>query len=154
MTHNTDYERTWDGIRAVLVCGSRTFPEDDEMVEYVLEGIKYMNTCKGQTPTVIEGGAEGADRAAHRWVEGFGEEYPHPHKQFKAEWATHGRAAGPIRNEEMLSEGKPDIVVAFVDKPLAESRGTADMVRRAMAAGIPTYVIQRMTHIDGKGEAV
>lgn len=148
-THNAEYVRRDDAIRTILVCGSRTYPEADEMVEYVLEGIKEMHSCANQQPTVIEGGARGADRAASDWVQGFGTEYPYPHKRFPAEWAKDGKAAGPIRNARMLAQG-PDIVVAFVDKPLAESRGTADMVRKAVAAGVPTYVIQRMgTHIDG-----
>jgi hypothetical protein len=42
----------------------------------------------------------------------------------------------------MLDEGKPDVVWAFVDKPLAESRGTADMVRRAKKAGVPVFVTE------------
>ena len=37
------------------------------------------------------------------------------------DWATHGRAAGPIRNQAMLQEGKPDVVVAF-ERPHAEPR--------------------------------
>lgn len=42
-------------------------------------------------------------------------------------------AAGPIRNQQMLDDGKPDLVVAFPG-----GKGTADMVRRARVAGIPT----------------
>lgn len=42
------------------------------------------------------------------------------------------RAAGPIRDQEMLDKGKPDLVVAFLG-----NRGTADMVRRAREAGVP-----------------
>ena len=38
----------------------------------------------------------------------------------------------------MLDEHGPiGLVLAFVDKPLAKSKGTADMVRRAIAAGVP-----------------
>lgn len=132
------------GINRVLVCGSRTYPEADEMVGLILYGVDEMHSVGGHHPIVIEGGAKGADRAAHLWVQGFGSEYPYPHQQFPADWAKDGRAAGPIRNQRMLTEGKPDIVLAFVDKPLAESKGTADMVRRAQKAGIPTYVIQRV----------
>jgi hypothetical protein len=39
--------------------------------------------------------------------------------------------AGPIRKQQMLDEGKPDLVVAFPG-----GRGTAHMVRIARAAGI------------------
>lgn len=61
---------------------------------------------------------------------------------YGADWDTHGKAAGPIRNQRMLDEGQPEIVFAFTDD-LAASRGTADMVRRARAADLPVYVIGR-----------
>jgi hypothetical protein len=48
----------------------------------------------------------------------------------KAEWKKYGPAAGPIRNQRMLDWG-PDLVVAF-----SGGKGTADMVRRARAAGV------------------
>lgn len=61
---------------------------------------------------------------------------PHP-----ADWNKHGRSAGPIRNQEMLDSGL-NFCFAFVDKPLAESKGTADMVRRCRAAGVQTIVFE------------
>jgi hypothetical protein len=56
---------------------------------------------------------------------------------FPADWKKHGRAGGPIRNQQMLDEGKPDLVVAFPG-----GKGTADMVRRARAAGIPVMEVK------------
>jgi hypothetical protein len=53
-----------------------------------------------------------------------------------ADWNTHGRAAGPIRNQRMLDEVKPELVVAFPG-----GRGTADMVRRAREAGVNVYLV-------------
>src|SRR5690606_30354012 len=50
---------------------------------------------------------------------------------YPADWRRHGRAAGPIRNQEMADAGA-DLCIAFPG-----GRGTADMVRRARAAGIP-----------------
>lgn len=52
-------------------------------------------------------------------------------RKFPANWDAHGRAAGAIRNKQMLLEGKPDLVIAFPG-----GRGTADMVRRAQEAGV------------------
>ena len=43
----------------------------------------------------------------------------------------HGAAAGPVRNGEMLSRGKPDVVIAFPG-----GRGTANMCEQAMTAGV------------------
>lgn len=51
---------------------------------------------------------------------------------YPADWEKHGRAAGPIRNEKMLIVGTPDMVLAFPG-----GRGTADMIRKAEAAGLP-----------------
>lgn len=50
---------------------------------------------------------------------------------FPADWRKYGKSAGPLRNQQMIDEGKPDLVVAFPG-----GTGTADMVRRAKAAGI------------------
>lgn len=121
----------------VLVCGSRTFT-DERIIRLALFGaVAEAHALLGDLD-VIHGGAQGADALAHQVAVNDlldVEEYP-------ADWDTHGKAAGPIRNQQMLDEGKPDLVLAFVDKPLAESRGTADMVRRARAAGVPTYVVE------------
>lgn len=69
----------------------------------------------------------GADLLAHGWA--ILQQIPvvaHP-----ARWIEHGRAAGPIRNGEMLKRWQPDIVVA-----MPGGRGTDDMFRRATAAGV------------------
>jgi hypothetical protein len=54
---------------------------------------------------------------------------------YRAEWSVYGLKAGPIRNQKMLDEGKPDLVMAF-HNDLGNSRGTADMIRRAKRAGV------------------
>lgn len=58
-----------------------------------------------------------------------------------ADWGRYGKAAGPIRNQEMLESGI-DLVIA-----LPGGRGTADMVRRAEGAGVPV----RRGGQDGEG---
>lgn len=76
---------------------------------------------------IISGMANGVDTVAIEWAVMNWcslEEYP-------ADWKQYGKAAGPIRNQRMLDEGKPDLVIAFPG-----GRGTADMVRKAKAAGI------------------
>jgi hypothetical protein len=49
---------------------------------------------------------------------------------------------GKERNARMLEEGEPVLVVAFLSKPLAESRGTKDMVTRARQAGVKTVLVE------------
>ena len=110
----------------VLICGGRNY-DDNAKVCAVLNSIRYRLGIS----TLIEGGATGADRLAYNWaiVEGINM------RRFEADWKKHGLAAGPIRNQQMIDEGKPTIVVAFPG-----GNGTADMVRRARKAGI--FVIE------------
>lgn len=121
----------------VLVCGSRDLA-DAWIVYVVLDGIHGHNQ---RVTELIEGQCPygGADGFGEKWAKARREVM---HLPFPADWDRHGKAAGPIRNQQMLDEGKPDMVLAFVNRPLAESRGTADMVRRARAAGVPTYVVE------------
>lgn len=82
---------------------------------------------------IIEGGATGADFLARR----FGDFKNIPVRTFDADWKKHGTAAGPIRNRQMLEEGKPDLVVAFPG-----GRGTANMIEQARAAGVKVLEIK------------
>lgn len=85
---------------------------------------------------VIEGGAPGLDWIAAQWAD----ETSSGHERFPADWDRHGKAVGPIRNQQMLDEGKPDAVLAFA-RGLELSRGTGDMVRRAKRAQVPVTVV-------------
>lgn len=116
----------------VLVCGSRSWGE-----RYIIEAILSGLRAEYGYITVIEGGAAGADAVAHGWAV----EHDQGHERFPALWDQHGKAAGPIRNQQMLEEGKPDLVLAFHD---GDSRGTADMIRRATKQkGLRVYVVTR-----------
>jgi hypothetical protein len=106
----------------VIVCGGRKY-EDDARVRAVLDA-----GIDGQPITEIaEGGAHGVDEHADEWAVIRGV----PSKTYNAHWPKHGKAAGPIRNAEMLANFKPDAVIAFPG-----GTGTADMVRKARAAGV------------------
>lgn len=109
----------------VLVCGGRDYT-DTETVYCTLDRI-HKNE---QIDIVIEGNARGADRIAGYWAR----RNKIDNLKFKADWAKpgYGKAAGPIRNQQMIDEGKPDYWIAFPG-----GRGTADMVKRLKAAGIP-----------------
>lgn len=134
----------------ILVCGGRNFanpipnirtPENQKainqysFVQAVLN--KIVNSVSSNynprdnwhptDVTIISGKARGVDSAAADFATiSFCqlEEYP-------ADWNKYPKAAGPIRNQQMLDEGKPNLVVAFPG-----GRGTADMVRRARKAGV------------------
>lgn len=106
----------------VLVCGGRDF-DDAEMLN------RFMDELAGDLviDVVIEGDARGADRMAGEWAR----RNAINNIKYCAEWEKLGRKAGPIRNQQMLDEGRTDLVVAFPG-----GRGTADMVKRAREAGI------------------
>lgn len=112
----------------VLVCGGRDY-DDWETIKTTLDGLsaKY-----GAVDAVIYGAATGADSLVREWAK----LRRVPHIGFPAEWPRLGKAAGPLRNQRMLADGKPDLVVAFPG-----GRGTADMVRRAKAAGVEVVEI-------------
>jgi hypothetical protein len=107
----------------ILVCGGRDFADRDA----VFGALDLVKAATGSL-TVIQGGAAGADALAREWCA----KQPSIHMiNEPADWTAHGRAAGPIRNQKMLDEHKPDLVLAF-----AGGRGTADMVRRALVHGV------------------
>lgn len=116
-------------VLRVLVCGSRDFADRFHMREALAA------LPRDLAITIIHGGARGADALADKAARelGFAVE------EYQADWHKHGRAAGPLRNQRMLDEGKPDRVIAF---PLPGSIGTWDMVRRARKAGIAVDVIE------------
>jgi hypothetical protein len=111
----------------VLVCGGRHYNDALTFGSW-LGGIQRDH---GITQ-IIQGGATGADFLARQYADFQNI----PVRTFEAEWGRLGRAAGPIRNRQMLEEGKPDIVVAFPG-----GNGTADMVRQAKRAGVSVLEI-------------
>lgn len=113
----------------VLVCGGRDY-RDSQRAFAVLDELHQQGN---RITLLIEGGANGADRRGREWAEAR----KVPFQTVHADWAAHGRAAGPIRNAAMLVL-RPDVVVAFPG-----GRGTADMVRRARAAGVRVLDVGR-----------
>lgn len=106
----------------VLVCGGRNFADYTDLCAR----LDRLHSFRGISK-IINGGAPGADTLAARWAIERGV----PLATYPADWDKHGRAAGPIRNQQMIDDGKPDAVIAFHG-----GRGTADMVRKAEKAGI------------------
>lgn len=107
----------------VLVCGGREY-DDAQLVDEVLAVLHV----KRAITQLIEGGARGADRLGRAWAERQGVEV----RTFEADWKRYRYRAGPRRNQQMLDEGKPDVVVAFPG-----GSGTANMILIASRAGVP-----------------
>ncbi len=118
----------------ILVCGGRDYKNHSHLTQVLSDAVaEYVS--QGEEVIVIHGGASGADDMAGLWakVNDF------TVWEFPANWREHGRAAGPIRNSEMLTSGMPDIVIAFPG-----GRGTADMISKAEKAGVPVRQVVRI----------
>jgi hypothetical protein len=109
------------------VTGSRTWLGHVTIARVLRDTVRYR---KPSSVTIVHGGAYGADRIAHDTAKVLGYQTEvHP-----ADWNTHGKAAGPIRNKEMVEAGA-DICLAFIRD---NSRGATHCADLAEAAGIPT----------------
>jgi hypothetical protein len=119
----------------VLICGDRNW-QHYLVIETFVAGLysQYGNQLH-----LIEGEAKGADKMA---AEAAGLYLPDENiHRFPADWNKFHRAAGPIRNREMLMQ-EPDLVFAF-HSDIANSKGTKNMVDIAKDKEVPTYVVSR-----------
>lgn len=107
----------------LLICGGRDFDER----EWAFAKLDRFARANPVT-VVIHGAARGADTIGEEWAVARGIEFV----RFPADWSRLRNAAGPIRNAQMLREGKPDHVFA-----LPGGRGTLNMVGQAKEAGVP-----------------
>jgi YspA, cpYpsA-related SLOG family len=109
----------------VLVCGGRRFNEVSLLND-------TLNTFRSSISVLISGNARGADQLGEQWAKTNGVEID----RYPAQWDIYGKSAGFRRNEQMLREGKPNVVIAF-----RGGAGTAHMVRTAKAANIKVWEI-------------
>lgn len=147
--------------RRVLICGDRywggrigpddkiIYPEDTperRMIYLVLDGLWAEHDSRFAPMVVIDGHAPGADQIAHDWYDQHPlGKVPTPAADerlllmcFPANWSKYGKAAGPVRNQQMLNEGQPNLVIGF-HNDIASSTGTADMLKRSKAQGLEVW---------------
>lgn len=96
----------------VAVVGSRGF-DDYGRLKAVLDGFNVT--------TIVSGGAKGADLLGERYAD----ENNLEKLIFLPDWGTHGRAAGFVRNQDIIDNA--DMVVACWD---GKSRGTRDSMKK------------------------
>lgn len=117
----------------VLVCGDRK-PSRwgiPDFQQWIYNHLDQLHKYK-MIDSVVEGDAPGVDRIAGYWARKNGL----TNLKFPVDWEKYGTAAGPIRNKQMLDEGKPDLVIAFPG-----GKGTANMVKLAKRAGVEVIEI-------------
>jgi hypothetical protein len=120
----------------IIITGSRTTTTTDN--DFIVRTISRTTATArdaGRPVTVIDGDCPngGADTACRQWINNTPGVDSEPHR---APWNTHGKAAGPIRNQSMIDSGA-HLCIAF---PRHNSRGTWDCIRRAADAGIPVRI--------------
>jgi hypothetical protein len=99
----------------ILVAGGRDF-DDYDRLKSDLDVLK--------PTTIISGMARGADMLGHNWAI----MNSIPARCFPADWN---------RNQQMINEGKPDLVLIYWD---GTSKGTGHMIDIAKKAGIKTVI--------------
>ena len=93
---------------------------------------------------VVSGRARGVDILGEQWASAHGV----PVKGFPARWrradGSVDRGAGSARNQQMADYA--DALIAVWD---GESRGTADMIRRATSRGLKVFVYEQRDPAQG-----
>lgn len=130
----------------IIIAGSRTFVNTDsfqiltERCDQVISSLP-----ENADITIVSGCAKGADTLGEAYATMRGYKI----KRFPANWNTLGKAAGYIRNKEMLNYANPrlshtdkGLLIAFWDE---KSNGTANMIQIAKSKDIDVYVFNTQT---------
>lgn len=120
----------------ILVCGGRDYGSEDGQLDRLrrtLDAALEAAWSAGKDAVIIHGNARGADLLADQYAR----EKSLRILSFPADWDLYGKAAGPIRNKQMLDEGKPHAVIAFPG-----GAGTANMIKLAKNKGIPVLHVK------------
>ena len=117
--------RDWDDVHRFLQV-MHTHVESQWPKGYDSQG-HFVDYMPPSDFVLLHGGCPtGADALADNWAVSHQvdvEVYP-------ADWNKHGRAAGPIRNQQMVDSG-PDLCLAFIKNDSRGASGTAAMAERA-----------------------
>lgn len=117
----------------IIVCGCRNFSDKEKCFDSLEEILSSYKEYE-----IVSGGAKGADS--------FGEEYAAAHDVkvtvFKPEWKKYGKAAGPIRNKEMLDYASEDnpVVIAFWDGKKQRDKGYDLKSQESRGTGLHWYI--------------
>lgn len=126
----------------LLITGSRQWTDKQE-----LESVLHAQWLRHPWGLIIVHGdcPRGADRMTREWCERMTQFNagkiggpPCTEERHPADWDRHGKAAGFIRNQEMVSLGA-DLCIAFVVP--GKSKGTQHTINLARKAGIPVQEV-------------
>ena len=107
-----------------IIAGSRSITNYYTLIEAYLE-------CPFTITSVVSGCARGVDALGEK----FASNSSLPLEKYPADWETHGKRAGYIRNAEMADNA--EALLAIWD---GKSRGTKHMIDIAREKGLEVYV--------------
>lgn len=116
----------------LIIAGGRDF-NDYELVKKSVLNYIISENCFEEQVTIISGNANGADKLGER----LAKEFKYPLIIKKADWKTHNKSAGPIRNNQMA-----DICSHAIIFWNGSSRGSKNMIDICIQRNIPHKVIR------------
>lgn len=122
----SEIETKRPGEFRVLICGGRESKDRRQAKLAQDEVVRILGALEPMPTRLIHGAATGVDAYADDWARMWGIDV----REYPANWARDGWAAGPIRNAKMLKDEDPDLVIVFPG-----GRDTTDMRERAVKGG-------------------
>lgn len=129
----------------LIIAGTRTLELNHTFIEIL---INTLNVPKDRVLEVVSGGARGIDYAGEKWAASIpynngmvpssykGRTEPVKVKIFEADWETHGKAAGPIRNKQMAEYADALLLIWN-----GESPGSKNMKEHMQKLNKPIYEV-------------
>jgi len=116
----------------LIIAGVRTFDDYELLKSKADEVVKDLGEVE-----IVSGHAKGADMLGERYAA----EHAIPCTLFPAEWERYGRAAGPVRNGQMIEYAKQEtpMLLCFWD---GVAHGTRNIIQKAEREGIQTIVVR------------
>ena len=113
----------------MIIAGGSDFTDTYSAGVYLIKLVEEKKIP--DTPTIISGGARGADKVG----ENLAKMFDLPLEIYPADWNTYGKSAGYRRNTQMADTA--DVLIAFWD---GKSRGTSHMISTMQKQNKPVYV--------------
>lgn len=117
-------------VKLALV-GSRDYTNYQEFKIIIAETLHKWNIKIADITLVVSGDAKGADTLADMWAR----EHKKTFTMFVADWKAFGKAAGPMRNTDIINEATH--VIAF---PSKLGKGTQDSIRKAQETNKKVHI--------------
>ncbi|SNR43552.1 Protein of unknown function [Lutibacter agarilyticus] len=101
----------------IIIAGSRSFTDCQKLKETCDKFLRDQNNID-----IVSGTCRGADKLGEQYAKERGYKIT----RFPADWNKYGKAAGPIRNQQMANYA--DALIAFWN---GKSKGTNNMIQLA-----------------------